>query len=232
MSGETAPRGAQEPGAIGRRVARHRERLGLGRDELAARAGMAPGYLRYLEEQPADPGGPGLLRLAAALETSVDELLGRAARPRPFSGADPARPELDALTPGDCLARLAAHSVGRVAVPTPEGPAIVPVPYRLDGDTILFRAAEDAVAAGAPGHEVAFEVDHVDEASGRGWSVLVVGPARAVPGAAEGRGSPGRRDAAAGTRPADAGAAERGDEDGVRVRITPDHITGRHIHPG
>ncbi|MGX1246953.1 hypothetical protein RKD46_008057 [Streptomyces pseudovenezuelae] len=41
------------PGDLGRRLLHRRGELGLTRREVADRAGMAPGYLRYLEESPA-----------------------------------------------------------------------------------------------------------------------------------------------------------------------------------
>lgn len=63
-------------GDLGRRVAQRRMELGLTRDQLAARAGMATGYLTYLETQVAHVGSSGLARLADALQTTVDELLG------------------------------------------------------------------------------------------------------------------------------------------------------------
>jgi transcriptional regulator with XRE-family HTH domain len=63
-------------GDLGRRVTQRRMELGLTRDEVAARAGMAPNYLTYLETQVAHIGSSGLARLAGALQTTVDELLG------------------------------------------------------------------------------------------------------------------------------------------------------------
>jgi nitroimidazol reductase NimA-like FMN-containing flavoprotein (pyridoxamine 5'-phosphate oxidase superfamily) len=70
--------------------------------------------------------------------------------------------------------------VGRVAVSTPDGPAVVPVNYEVIDGSIAYRTAPDSVPAAAVGKEVAFEVDHVDDAMSQGWSVLVVGPARVV----------------------------------------------------
>ncbi len=59
-------------GDIGRRIAQRREELGLTREETAFRAGTAPGYVQYLEEQStAMPGTAVLIRLADALSTSV-----------------------------------------------------------------------------------------------------------------------------------------------------------------
>lgn len=63
-------------GDIGRRVAARRLQLDLSRQDVALRAGAAPGYIQYVEEQSATPGIGFLLRLADALETTVQELTG------------------------------------------------------------------------------------------------------------------------------------------------------------
>jgi ribosome-binding protein aMBF1 (putative translation factor) len=43
-------------GDLGRRITEQRGRAGLSREEAAGRAGMAPGYLKYLETSPAPNG--------------------------------------------------------------------------------------------------------------------------------------------------------------------------------
>ncbi|MGY0056396.1 pyridoxamine 5'-phosphate oxidase family protein [Streptomyces sp. LZ34] len=168
-------------GDIGRRVARRRERLGLSREDVAARAGTAPGYLKSLEESPAAPGAGFLLRLAAALDTTAAELQGRGggARP-PGPGRKTDHPDLVELGPEECRHLLSTHEVGRISVSTSWGPAIVPVDYRVVDDAVVFRTAPDASPAAAAGSQVAFEVDHIDETLSEGWSVLVVGRARQI----------------------------------------------------
>jgi len=210
-----------DPGDIGRRVALQRERLGLTREEVAARAAMAPGYLAYLEENPASPSGPGLLRLAAALETTVDWLRGGGADLPPGRGRAAYHPELYELDEEQCRARLATHGVGRVAVSTPDGPAIVPVNYLVAGDEIAFRTAPGSTPAAAVGQEVAFEVDHLDEIVKRGWSVLVVGLARAA-----GEAEAARLTARAPSEPWAGGERDQW------VIVRPERITGRRIHTG
>jgi nitroimidazol reductase NimA-like FMN-containing flavoprotein (pyridoxamine 5'-phosphate oxidase superfamily) len=78
----------------------------------------------------------------------------------------------------ECRTLLSTHGVGRVAV-SPSGgrPAVVPVNYDVVDDAIVFRTSPGSVTAAAAGTEVAFEVDHVDDALSQGWSVLAVGPA-------------------------------------------------------
>ncbi|MER5436438.1 pyridoxamine 5'-phosphate oxidase family protein [Streptomyces sp. NPDC002588] len=171
---------AVNPGDIGRRLAAERARQGLSREETARRAGMAPAYLAYLEEQPADPTMASLIKVADALGTSVAALRGGGVELPPGQGEALLHPRLRDLDPQECRARLGTHGVGRVAVSTPDGPAVVPVNYDVIDDALVFRTAPHSAPASAVGAEVAFEVDHVDEAMSRGWSVLVVGPARVV----------------------------------------------------
>jgi nitroimidazol reductase NimA-like FMN-containing flavoprotein (pyridoxamine 5'-phosphate oxidase superfamily) len=142
---------------------------------------MAVSYLRYLEETPAaTPGRSVLLRLAGALETSVSALTGGDTDLPSGLGQAGRHPESEALGTEECWHRLHTHGVGRLAVTTAEGPTVLPVNYSVIDGAIAFRTAAGSVAAGAVGRQVAFEVDHIDEALGRGWSVLVRGRARGV----------------------------------------------------
>lgn len=174
------PPGGRNPGDIGRRVAAERRRQGLSLEETARRARMAPEYLAYLEEQPASPSMATLISLAAALSTSVQALCGGGIDLPPGQGTALLHPELRDLGPEECRALLSTHGVGRIAVSTPNGLAVVPVNYEVDDDAIAFRTAPHAVPAQAVGSEAAFEVDHLDEAMSQGWSVLAVGPAQVV----------------------------------------------------
>ncbi|GAA3367926.1 pyridoxamine 5'-phosphate oxidase family protein [Streptomyces sannanensis] len=213
--------GAPGVGDIGRRVAAERERQGLTRAETARRAGMAPDYLAYLEERPADPSLESLIRLAAALGTSVAALRGAGIDQPPGQGQALLHPRLRDLGPDECRDLLSTHGVGRIAVSTPDGPVVIPVNYEVIEDAIAFRTAPDSVLAAAAGTHVAFEVDHVDEAMSQGWSVLVVGPARVVtePDAAR------RMTDRAHTEPWAGGERE------TWVSIQPTGITGRRIVP-
>lgn len=166
---------------VGRRVALRREQLGLSRRDVAERAGIAPEYLRYLEERLASPSLPSLTRVARALQTTVADLSGvETASSAPAPGGR--RGEPAELTPQECHELLAAHTVGRVAVATPDGPAIVPVNYAYlrEEAALVFRTARGAAPSFAQGEEVAFEVDRLDEAQQVGWSVMVVGAAREI----------------------------------------------------
>ncbi|MEN8652701.1 pyridoxamine 5'-phosphate oxidase family protein [Streptomyces sp. 21So2-11] len=222
---ENPLRGAADPGPasagsdIGRRVSARREQLGLSREDVAERAGSAPGYLQYVEERSANPGIGFLLRLANALETTVAQLSGESVDLPPGTGRAAYHPELLELSGDECRALLGTHGVGRVAVTSPEGPAIVPVNYLVAEGDVAFRTAPGAVPAAAAGTEVAFEVDHIDDAMSQGWSVLVVGDARMVtdPDAAH------VLDELARTTP------WAGGDRALWVRVTPVRVTGRRI---
>jgi transcriptional regulator with XRE-family HTH domain len=202
---------------IGRRIALRREQLGLSRGDVASRAGMAREYLTYLEEQQGAPSADSLTRLARALETTVTELSG--GRPAP---GEPARPpgESTVIPAGECRALLAAHRVGRVAVATRTGPAIVPVAYTLVEGDIVFRAAPGMTPPVAPGEQVAFEVDRLDEAQHVGWLVQAAGPAELVT-------DPGQA-ASLAARTRDA-VPWFGTADGPWVRLRPGNLTGRRL---
>ncbi|MFE5375410.1 pyridoxamine 5'-phosphate oxidase family protein [Streptomyces mirabilis] len=215
------PEGASHAGDIGRRVAAERRRQGLTRAETARRAKMAPQYLAYLEERSADPSLASLIRLAAALGTSVAALRGSGIDLPPGQGQALLDPQLRDLGPDECRARLSTHGLGRVAVSTPGGPAVVPVNYEVVDDAIVFRTAPNSAPAAAVGTDVAFEVDHVDEAMSQGWSVLAVGPAWAV------------TEPEAVRRLADHAHSKpwAGGERELWVSIRPTQLTGRRISP-
>lgn len=74
-------------GVLGRRLALRRVRLGLTRKQTAARAGMAPGHLRYLAEHArAAPSGGVPFRPAGAPRTTIVELAGGDAEARGRQG--------------------------------------------------------------------------------------------------------------------------------------------------
>ncbi|MBQ1089259.1 DUF1918 domain-containing protein [Streptomyces sp. B93] len=175
------PTGTSNPGDIGRRVAVARARRGLSREETAHRARMSLGYLAYLEEQPADPSVATLIRLADVLGTTAAVLRGGGTDLPPGQGQALLRPRLRDMGPEECRHLLSSYGVGRIAVSASDGrPAVVPVNYEVVDEAIVFRTAPGHVPAAAVGTEVAFEVDHVDEAMSQGWSVLAVGLAEAV----------------------------------------------------
>lgn len=87
------------------------------------------------------------------------------------------------LEANECWALLSDAEVGRIAWNTDEGIVIVPVNFRLVGQTVVFHTAPGTrLAEMADGVEVAFQVDDIDRESAIGWSVLV----RGVTGLADG----------------------------------------------
>ncbi|MGW0698966.1 helix-turn-helix domain-containing protein [Streptomyces sp. NPDC002867] len=206
-------------GDIGRRVAARRQQLGLSREDVALRAGSAPGYIEYLEEQTATPGMGFLLRLADALETTVTALTGGGADTPPGSGRAARRPELVELAEDECWALLGTHGVGRIAVAGRDGPAILPVNYLVTEGEVAFRTSREARPGQVAGEEIAFEVDHIDEAFSRGWSVLIVGAARSVTD----------QDAVQELERQAYSAPWAGGERDLWIVLAPDRVTGRRI---
>ena len=210
----------QRPGDVGRRAAHRRAELGLSVEEVAARSGMAPEYVAYLELQAAQLSYQSVVRLAVALETTTAELLGAGVEHPPGAGRH-RRPaaRLFKLAPAECRTLLGDGGIGRVVFSDPRGPVAFPVNYRMAGDDIVFRTAEMSSLRGAGyASRVSFEVDHIDEAMRQGWSVLVTGAAHEVLDADELRVLENL-----GVEP------WAGEDRPVYLRITPASLTGRRI---
>ena len=77
----------------------------------------------------------------------------------------------------ECLHLLRTGGVGRVAwQDDAEGLTVLPVNYRVIGDSVVFRTSEASTLARlAKPTRVAFQVDEIDHATAVGWSVLVRG---------------------------------------------------------
>jgi nitroimidazol reductase NimA-like FMN-containing flavoprotein (pyridoxamine 5'-phosphate oxidase superfamily) len=143
--------------------------------------------------------------------------------PSTGSAGAPRRGQFEELTRDECLRLFETKTVGRVAFTAPSGPQIFPVNYAISNETVVFRtAAYSSLAANLNNARAAFEVDDVDDFHRAGWSVLAVGLATLVDDPDE-LVDLWRDDApepwAAGLRT-------------LLVRITPDEITGRRVHPG
>lgn len=215
----TSPTTPHPRSDIGRRAAARRDRLGLTREEVAERSGSAPSYIEYLEEHVATPGVAFLTRLANALETTVQDLTGYAADQPPGSAQAGRNARLTELGEPECLELLGEHGIGRIAVTTPDGPAVIPVNYQVVDGEIVFVTAADSTPARAAGTETAFETDYVDAAFSQGWSVLVVGQVHRVADEATIR----RLKSRIYSQP-----WAGGDRDTLMV-LTPHRVTGRRI---
>jgi transcriptional regulator with XRE-family HTH domain len=206
---------------IGRRVAEQRTRAGLTVEQAAERAGMSPEYLAYLEASTApNPTQAALTRLAAALETTPASLSGAALNVPPGQRSAAKSAVLDSMTVAECREHLASGGIGRfLFVESGRGPVALPVNFRMDGDDVVFRTARGgSISAGLHERRVSFDVDHLDDALGEGWSVLVTGKAQMI------------------TDPAGLSRAEAlhiepwaGGERPVYVRLTAGQINGRRI---
>ncbi|MEO3811600.1 pyridoxamine 5'-phosphate oxidase family protein [Sphaerisporangium sp. B11E5] len=88
---------------------------------------------------------------------------------------------LRVLSRAECLRLLRTTPIGRIVFTDRALPAVQPVNFHLDGEEIVIRTAVGTKLAIATRRAVvAFEADDIDWESRTGWSVTVVGRARAV----------------------------------------------------
>jgi hypothetical protein len=91
---------------------------------------------------------------------------------------------LEVLDRIECLALMRSVPVGRIVFTERALPAIQPVGFVLDDDrgrcVVIATAPWSRLAAATRDSIVAFQTDAFDAADGTGWSVTVVGWARAA----------------------------------------------------
>jgi uncharacterized protein len=88
---------------------------------------------------------------------------------------------LEHLTRGECMRLMGSVPVGRIVYTRQALPAVELVNFAIaDGDIVIRTDAGGKLAAATRGAVVAFETDSVDVTGHTGWSVTVVGQARAV----------------------------------------------------
>ena len=133
---------------------------------------------------------------------------------------------IEELDEEQCLKLISEGGIGRIAYASRFGPAVLPVNYELLDRAVVFRTAansplDEDLRTGITDsdYKVAFEIDSIDLASRRGWSVLVQGPAHHLEG--------DERDAVAGARIEPWAPGDRE----MLVRIVPSRITGRRVGP-
>lgn len=172
---------------IGARVAERRASLGYDLATVAARAGMAPSYLSWVEGPRGRPSAGSVRRLAQVLHTTVEHLYGQAGmepgfRPPTTStlGGGAAvygagAPVVSVLSPEDCCILLGSVPVGRVAFVVDGLPEVLPVNFSLLGRDIVIRTASRSRLAelATAGQPLTFEVDDIDESSRLGWSIVL-----------------------------------------------------------
>ncbi|GAA4912850.1 helix-turn-helix domain-containing protein [Streptomonospora salina] len=209
-------------GDMARRITRRRSDLGFTRAEVAERAGMDPGYVRYLERHPARLSRESLYRLSQALHTSPEHLLGADTDTPPGAAATAVpEPEIHTLTAEESRELIGPAGVGRVAFTTAAGapPTVLPVNYALDGDAVVVRTAAGGIIARNASGPMSFQVDRIDDAMSEGWSVLVAGRARLVEDEGE----------LAALRERHALRPWAGGDRHAWVRIEADGVTGRRV---
>lgn len=118
----------------------------------------------------------------------------------------------------ECLELLGLARVGRIVYADDDGPVALPVNFRMDDGTVVFRVSPGSqMCRRLDGATVAFEVDRLDDFHQTGWSILVRGTSSYADGTdfAE---ELSRRPVpwARGQRP-------------VYVRVRPSQITGRRL---
>ena len=133
---------------------------------------------------------------------------------------------LDELSAEQCLNLISGGGIGRIAYTSRFGPAVLPVNYALQDGAVVFRTAangplDEDLRTGITDadYKVAFEIDDIDTAGRRGWSVLIQGPAHHVTETEE-----------EAVRRAGVESWAPGDRE-LFVRIVPSRITGRRVGP-
>ncbi len=212
---------APYPGDLSRRIAQRRAELKLTREQVAARANVTVRYLEFLEKYPGIPTGAVLRQLAAALQTSPVALLGAGTEVPPGRRRQILAHALERIPAAECHQLISAGGIGRIGFTTASGVVILPVNFAVAANTIVVRTDMGSIIAAHADGEVSFEVDHIDEALERAWSVLIQGPAHRVLQ---------RTELAHLQRCADVLPWPQGDRNAY-IRITARRISGRRIRP-
>jgi nitroimidazol reductase NimA-like FMN-containing flavoprotein (pyridoxamine 5'-phosphate oxidase superfamily) len=133
---------------------------------------------------------------------------------------------IEELDEEQCLKLISEGGIGRIAYTGRFGPVVLPVNYELLDGTVVFRTAahgplDEDLRTGIANadYKVAFEIDSIDLAARRGWSVLIQGPAHHLEG--------DERDAATRARIEPWAPGDRE----MMVRIVPSRVTGRRVGP-
>jgi nitroimidazol reductase NimA-like FMN-containing flavoprotein (pyridoxamine 5'-phosphate oxidase superfamily) len=121
----------------------------------------------------------------------------------------------------ECLRRLATRSIGRLSVMVGNYPQVFVVNYRLDEFIVAFRTHSGTKLDAANHANISFQVDHIDETTRTGWSVLILGMAEDVTDRVADPITERTRDLR--VDPWVPGEQPR------LVRIVPAHITGREL---
>jgi nitroimidazol reductase NimA-like FMN-containing flavoprotein (pyridoxamine 5'-phosphate oxidase superfamily) len=146
----------------------------------------------------------------------------------PEAGLDPTiyDQQVELLEEDECLRLIGSSGVGRLGYDSRRGVAVLPVRYRLDDGSIVFRTPLDSptdedlrTGIQRAEYKVSFEIDDLgQDARDEGWMVFVQGDAHHMD-SEDDRISAWEHDA-----PSSASGTK-----GHFLRITPTFITGRRI---
>ncbi|GAA2128579.1 pyridoxamine 5'-phosphate oxidase family protein [Actinomadura napierensis] len=85
------------------------------------------------------------------------------------------------LSRAECKTLLSSETIGRVVFTDQALPAVTPVRFTVDdGGLVVCAPAGERLGAAVRGTIVAFQADRFDPAGLTGWTITVVGHARAV----------------------------------------------------
>jgi hypothetical protein len=134
-------------------------------------------------------------------------------------------PEVERLSEADCWRLISAGGVGRLAYSGRFGLAVLPVSYKLDEGSLVFRITlgsptDEDLRTGIQGAEyrVAIEIDDVSQDAQEGWFVFIQGAAHHLDSDDDGTSVAVPR-----VQPSAGGTREH------FLSITPTLITGRRL---
>lgn len=130
---------------------------------------------------------------------------------------------LEMIERSECLKLLRSQPVGRLGFIVGDSPEILPVNFALDGEAVVIVTNVGSKLWGTTRSPVVFEVDHVDEESRTGWSVIVRGIAQEVLPT----DSPALLARISDVKPIPWAAGDRTHV----IRISAEQVTGRRIRP-
>lgn len=84
---------------------------------------------------------------------------------------------LDVLDEAECVRLLGTETVGRLGVVIDNEPQVFPVNFALAGDDIVMHSEHGTKLMASLSGPVVFEVEHLDQDTLSGWSVMVHGTA-------------------------------------------------------
>ena len=109
---------------------------------------------------------------------------GSSANPEPQRDPTIWDPEVERLDEAECLRLISAGGVGRLAYSGRLGLGVLPVSYKVDEGSIVFRTVLDSptdedLRTGIKGadYKVSFEIDEVGADGQEGWFVFIQGAA-------------------------------------------------------